>query len=85
MCLISVSGRYPGGEHGNPLQYPCLENSMDRGAWGATVYEVTKELDTTEQLNISCTSEILDLGNDITPMVQGAGKKPRFRHLCKTI
>ena len=48
MCLISVSGRYPGGEHGNPLQYPCLEKSMDRGAWGATVYEVTKELDTTE-------------------------------------
>ena len=32
---------------------------MDREAWGATVYEVTKELDTTEQLNISCTSEIL--------------------------
>ena len=30
-------------------------------------------------------SEILDLGNDITPMVQGTGKKLRFRHLCKTI
>ena len=84
-CLISASGRDPGGEHGNPLQYPCLENSMDRGAWGATVHEVTKELDTTEQLNISCISEILDLGNDITPMVQGGGKKLRFRHLCKTI
>ena len=30
-------GRSPGGGHGNPLQYSCLENSMDRGAWQATV------------------------------------------------
>ena len=30
-------GRFPGGGHGNPLQYSCLENSMDRGAWWATV------------------------------------------------
>ena len=30
------SGRYPKGENGNPLQYSCLENSMDRGAWQAT-------------------------------------------------
>ena len=35
-------GRSPGGEHGNPLQYSCLENAMDRGAWWATVYRVTK-------------------------------------------
>ena len=32
----------PGDENGNPLQYPCLENSMDKGAWWAIVYEVTK-------------------------------------------
>ena len=32
----------PGGGHGNPLQYSCLENPMDRGAWWATVHEVTK-------------------------------------------
>ena len=31
---ISGSGRSPGGGHGNPLQYPCLENPVDRGAWG---------------------------------------------------
>ena len=31
--LIPGSGRFPGGEHGNPLQYSCLENPMDRGAW----------------------------------------------------
>ena len=37
-------GRYPGGGHGNPLQYSCLENPMDRGAWQATVLGVTKSL-----------------------------------------
>ena len=35
-------GRSPGGEHGNPLQYSCLENPMDRGAWQAIVHRVTK-------------------------------------------
>ena len=35
-------GRSPGGGHGNPLQRSCLENPMDRGAWRATVHEVTK-------------------------------------------
>ena len=34
--------RIPGGGHGNPLQYPCLENSLDRGAWWATVHRVAK-------------------------------------------
>ena len=33
---IPTSGRSPGGGHGNPLQYPCLENPMGRGAWRAT-------------------------------------------------
>ena len=35
-------GRFPGGGHGNPLQYSCLENPMDRGAWQSTVHRVTK-------------------------------------------
>ena len=35
-------GRSPGGGHGNPLQYSCLENPMDRGAWEATVHGVAK-------------------------------------------
>ena len=39
---IPGSERSPGGEHGNPLQYPCLESPMDRGAWQATVRRVTK-------------------------------------------
>jgi len=36
------SGRSPGGGHGNPLQYSCLQNPMDRGAWQATVFRVKK-------------------------------------------
>ena len=36
--LIPGSGRSLGGEHGTPLQYSCLENPMDRGAWQATVH-----------------------------------------------
>ena len=35
-------GRSPGGEHGNPLQYSCLENPMDRGAWQAMVHGVAR-------------------------------------------
>ena len=42
-----VSGRTPGEGNGNPLQYSCLKNSMDREAWQATVREAA-ELDTTE-------------------------------------
>ena len=41
MCLIPASGRF-GEENGYPLQYSCLENPMDRGAWWATVYRVAR-------------------------------------------
>ena len=44
-------GRSPGERNGNPLQYSCLENPMDRGAWWATVCGVAKEWDTAWQLN----------------------------------
>ena len=49
---IPALGRSPGWGHGNPLQYSCLENSMDRGAWQTTIQGVT-ESDTTEQLTLS--------------------------------
>ena len=42
---IPVSGRSPGGGNGNPLQYSCLENPMDRGAWWATVHGSQKSGD----------------------------------------
>ncbi len=44
---IPGSGRSPGEGNGNPPQYSYLRNPMDRGAWGATVHEVAKELDMT--------------------------------------
>ena len=48
---IPELGRSPGEGNGNPLQYSCLENSMDRGAWQATVHGVS-DLDTTERLSL---------------------------------
>ena len=57
--LISGLERSPGEGNVYPFQYSCLENSMDRGAWQATVYGVTKKLDMTEQLTL------LDLPEDI--------------------
>ena len=39
---IPGSGRSPGEGHGNPLQYPCLEKPMGRGAWQATVHRVSE-------------------------------------------
>ena len=47
-------GKIPGEGNGNPLQYSCLENPMDRGAWWTTVHGWDcKESDTTEQLPLS--------------------------------
>ena len=43
--LIPGLGRLPGEGNGNPLQYSCLGNPMDRGTWWATVHGVTKESD----------------------------------------
>ena len=70
---IPGSGRSPGGRYGNLLQHSCLENSMDRGAWWAVVHGVTKESDTTEQLNnntgfsVSTCNE--DLFANLTPHI----------------
>ena len=42
VALIPGLGRSTGGGHGNPPQYPCLENPMDRGSWQATIHRVPK-------------------------------------------
>ena len=49
--LIPGLGRFPGLGNGSLLQYSCLGNSMDRGAWRAAVHRVTKNSDKTEQLS----------------------------------
>ena len=55
MGSIPGSGRSPGGRQGNPLQYSCLENPMDREAWQATVHRAA-ESDTAEATENACTS-----------------------------
>ena len=44
--------RSPGGGHGNPLQYSCVENPMDRGAWQATLHRVAKSWTGLKQLSM---------------------------------
>ena len=51
--LSTTTINRPGGGNGNPLQYSCLENPMDREAWWATVHGVSEELDMTELLSIA--------------------------------
>ena len=55
MGSIPGLGRSPGGEHGNPLQYSCLENLIDRGAWWATVHRVTQIWTWLKGLRCMCT------------------------------
>ena len=50
--LIPRLGRSPGGEHGDPLQYSCLENPLDRGAWWAMVPRVAQGKTKVKQLSM---------------------------------
>ena len=52
--LIPGTGRSPGGRNGSPLQYSCLENPMDRGAWGATVHWAANSWTQLNQLSTQC-------------------------------
>ena len=65
---IPGSGRSPGEGNGNPLQYSCLRNPMDRGTWQATVHGVTKESDKAQQVN--------DSRRDSTSLLTGFGSTP---------
>ena len=63
---IPELGGSPGGGHGNALQHSCLENSMNGGAWWATVHGVAKEPDMTERLhNSSKRTDSLEFGKII--------------------
>ena len=52
MGSITGLGRFPGEGHGNPLQYSCLENPMDRGAWQAIVHSVAKSQTCVKRLSM---------------------------------
>ena len=54
---IPGSGRSPGGGHGNPLQYSCLENPVDRGVWLATAHRFTKNQTQLKRLSIHTPTE----------------------------
>ena len=58
-------GKFPGGGHGNPLQYSCWENSMDRRAWWALVHRITKSQTRLKQFSmhavIKCTERVSSL------------------------
>ena len=57
---IPGSGRFPGGGHGNPLQYSCLKNPMDRGAWRAIVHRVANSW--TGQSDLASTCSLPSVG-----------------------
>ena len=81
--LGSIPGleRSPGGGHGNPLQYSCLENPMDRGAWGATAHGVSKShsvMSMTERLSIAQHSTNCQVTFIATEVESPAWKEPLF-------
>ena len=59
MGSIPGLGRCPGGGHGNPLQYSCLENPMEKGAWQDTVHRVTKSRTRLKRFSSSSSSSII--------------------------
>ena len=70
---IPGSGRSPGGGHGNPLQYSCLENLMDRGAWQATVHKVAQSQTLLKWLSIHAQKWNLLMAIENTTYLCGIG------------
>ena len=60
MCLIPASGRSPGEENGYPLQYSCLENPMDRGAWWVKVHNVAKSQTELKQISTPISGMLME-------------------------
>ena len=71
--LIPTSGRFLRGVHGNPLQYSCLENPMDRGAWWVTVHGVTQSQTRLKQFSMHAHKAQEDMGIKLCVAV-GAGQ-----------
>ena len=66
--LIAGLKRYPGEGHGNPLQYSCLENPRDGGAWWAAVYGVTQSRTRLKQQQLKCTSLVAQMVKNLAAM-----------------
>ena len=71
---IPWSGRSPGGGHGNPLQYPCLENPMDRGAWWAIIHGVAKSRIRLNRLSTAQEKE--SVGSPLHALIIGSSLSP---------
>ena len=88
---IPGSGRSPGGGYGNPPQYSCLGNPMDRGAWWATVRGGHRESDTTEATQHSHRHEVIPLSptaqgsGDPTPPLEGTGRGVTSQQACSVL
>ena len=80
--LIPGSGRSPGGGNGNPVQYSCLENPTDRGAWRTTVYRVTKSRTRLSDLRCLTCSQILT--NKLCDLVSKSTCLSLSFHIYKT-
>ena len=75
-ALIPRSGRSRGEGNGHPLQYSCLENSMDRRAWSNTVHGVAEESDMTERLHFHFSLSCIGEGNG-NPLQYSCLENPR--------
>ena len=80
--LIPGLGRSPGGGHGNPFQYSCWKNPMDRGGWRATVHRVTKSW---TQLKLLSTHTYTAQGNSILFVIVCAKSFESYLSLCDPI
>ena len=69
---IPGSGKSPGEGNGNPLQYSCLENPMDRGAWWATVHRVVQSQTQLKQLSLHVTYLLLGNNSPYTSVAQNS-------------
>ena len=82
MDLIPGSGRSPGEGNGNPLQYSCLENSMDRGPWWVTVHGVTKSQTRLSDFHFFQTEKNAELLLDTTAAAAAAKSLQSCPTLC---
>ena len=77
--------RSPGGGHGSPLQYPCLENPMNRGAWWAAVHSVVKSWTWLKQLSMHHVFIFLSAASATVKKQAGISFRPKYWSQCRTL